>query len=100
MNHEAPGLDRTTRLAFDRNCLACQRTMLAWVRTGTALITFGFSIYSLPRIVTREQTSTYFLGPHLLALIMVVIGLVALLLATLEYRRNIRVLAAQYPGIQ
>ena len=30
---------------------------------------------------------------------MVVIGLVALLLATLEYQRNI-LLAAQYPGIQ
>jgi hypothetical protein len=31
---------------------------------------------------------------------MVVIGLVALFLATLDYRRNIRILAAQYPGIQ
>jgi hypothetical protein len=31
---------------------------------------------------------------------MVVIGLIALVLATLEYRRNIRVLTAQYPGIQ
>ena len=100
IHHEAPGLDRTTRLAFDRNCLACQRTMLAWVRTGTSLITFGFAIYSFPRIVARDQPYNYFIGPHLLALMMVVIGLVALLLATLEYRRNIRVLAAQYPGIQ
>ena len=72
LNHEAPGLDRTTRLAFDRNCLACQRTMHAWVRTATSLITFGFAIYSFPRIVARGQASSYFIGPHLLALMMVI----------------------------
>jgi putative membrane protein len=54
INHDAPGLDRTTRLAYDCTCLGYQRTMLAWVRTGTSLITFGFAIYSLPRIVTTH----------------------------------------------
>jgi uncharacterized membrane protein YidH (DUF202 family) len=32
------------RLALDNTCLGYERTMLAWVRTSIALITFGFSV--------------------------------------------------------
>ena len=99
VDRDAPRFDRTTGLAYERTHLAYQRTMLAWVRTGTSLITFGFAIYSFPRIVARAASTSYFIGPHLLALMMVVIGLIALLLATLEYRRNIRLLTVQYPDL-
>jgi uncharacterized membrane protein YidH (DUF202 family) len=33
--------DTTTLLAYDRTRPACERTMLAWVRTATALISFA-----------------------------------------------------------
>jgi putative membrane protein len=80
--------------------LAYERTMLAWVRTGTSLITFGIAIYSFDRIVTREESKSYSVGLHQVALMMVVIGLVALLLATFEYRLSIHVLTAQCPDIR
>jgi putative membrane protein len=94
-----PRLDRSTTLAYDRTRLAYQRTMLAWVRTGTSLITFGFAIYNFHRIATEGRQSGQLVGPHQFATIMVCIGLVALLLATFEYRQNIRALSDQYPDI-
>ena len=94
-------LDRSTTLAYDRTRLAYQRTMLAWVRTGTSLITFGFAIYNFHRIATgdRQSSSHQLIGPHGFATIMVSVGLVALLLATFEYRHSMRMLGAQYPNI-
>ena len=91
--------DRVTTLAYDRTRLAYQRTMLSWVRTGTSLITFGFAIYNFHRFVTGEQARDRILGPHEFATIMVAIGLVALLFATFEYRRDIRELRRQFPEI-
>jgi len=91
--------DRSTLLAYDRTRLAYQRTMLSWVRTGTSLITFGFAIYNFHLLVTGNQTSNHIIGPHEFALIMVAIGLVALLLAMFEYRRDIGELRRQIPEI-
>jgi putative membrane protein len=74
--------------------------MLSWVRTATALITFGFAVYNFHRIATGDQPSKRLIGPHEFALIMVGIGLVALLLAMIEYRRDIRTLSMQYPELR
>ncbi len=99
VEHDAPRLDRSTILAYDRTRLSYQRTLLSWVRTGTSLITFGFAMYSFHRVATGDEPRSYLIGPHQVALMMVSIGLVALLLATLEYRHNIRILSAEYPDI-
>lgn len=72
--------------------------MLAWVRTGTSLIGFGVAIYNFHRM-TGGQLGSYLIGPHEFALAMVGTGLVTLLLATIEYRRDIRLLSAQYADI-
>jgi putative membrane protein len=98
IERDGQGIDRNTKLAYDRTNLAYQRTMLAWVRTGTSLITFGFAIYTFHRIAKRDE-AVYLIGPHQFALIMVVIGLAALVLAMVEHRRNIRALRAQLPDI-
>jgi uncharacterized membrane protein YidH (DUF202 family) len=95
----APRPDRSTILAYDRTGLSYQRTMLSWVR-GTSLIAFGFAIYNFHRVLAGDQPSTHLIGPHEFALIMVGIGLVSLLLATLEYRRDIAILVAQFPEIR
>ena len=99
IERDAPKLDRNTILSYDRTRLSYQRTMLSWVRTGTSLITFGFAIYNFHRIATGDQASSHVIGPHEFALMMVGIGLVAVLLATFEYRQNIRMLSTQYPEI-
>ena len=100
LDQRAPSFDRTAILAYDRTRLAYQRTMLSWVRTATALITFGFAVYNFHRIAVGDHPSRRLIGPHEFALIMVAIGLVALLLAMIEYRRDIRALRTQYPEIR
>ncbi len=97
--HGAPALDDSTRLAFDRTRAAYERTMMSWIRTATSLITFGFSIYKFFQIETPATGQTNrLIGPREFALMLVSIGLISLLLATLEHRQNIRALGAQYAG--
>lgn len=95
----APGLDLSTKLAFERTRVAYERTMLAWVRTATSLITFGFSVYKFFQILREENGRTHHLiGARQFGLLLVSIGLASLALATWEYRQNIRMLGTQYEG--
>jgi len=99
--HSVPGLDLSTKLAFERTRVAYERTLLAWVRTATSLITFGFSVYKFFQIVREEGgRNNHLIGSRQFGLLLVSIGLASLALATVEYRRNIRMLGAQYLGAQ
>jgi putative membrane protein len=93
-------VDASTSLAADRNALALDRTLLAWIRTATALITFGFTIYKFFQLeISRaEPRPERLIGPRQFALLMIIIGLVSLALATVENRRDLMALHAQYPG--
>jgi putative membrane protein len=99
--HGTPPLDRSTQLVFERTRIAYERTMMAWIRTGTSLITFGFSIYKLFQLegLGHPQPGRI-IGPREFAFMLVSIGLISLLLATIEHRQNIRTLGAQYAGRQ
>jgi len=94
-----PQLDISTRLAVDRTRLAHDRNMMAWTRTSASLITFGFAI---DRFFENEMPATgrhsRFIGAHEFALLLIFIGLVSLLLATLEHRRSLKELIAKYGG--
>src|SRR5271155_1079836 len=93
--------DNNTRLAVERNRLAYERTMMAWIRTGISLITIGFSIYKFFQI-QHESTSTQtegFLGSANFGLVMIITGLVALLIAALENRRDMNRLKAEFPDV-
>jgi inner membrane protein YidH len=97
----APALDDSTRLAFERTHNSYENTMMSWIRTATSLITFGFSIYKLFQIEAPiAKSRNYLIGPREFAIALVCIGLLSLVLATLENRRNIRALGAQYAGRQ
>src|SRR5215467_3795852 len=96
----APRLDTSTKLAYDRTLLAYERTMMAWVRTAASLITFGFTIYKFFQIESEKIAERHrLIGPHEFSLLLVIIGLLSLLLATLEYRHNIKIIKTQYPGV-
>ena len=95
---DAPDLDHSTRLAVTRTRVAYERTMLSWVRTATSLITFGFGVYKFFQIERKPGAQGSIIGPEGFGLILVGIGLLSLLLATLEFRRNIRQLGTQYSG--
>jgi putative membrane protein len=82
-------------LARTRN--SYERTMMSWIRTATSLITFGFSVYKFFQIeVPRHTAQNRLIGPREFAFALVTIGLISLILATLEYRQSIRMLGSHY----
>jgi len=92
----ATTLDISTTLAYARTRAAYERTMMSWIRTGTSLITFGFSVYKFFQFDKPINVSEHRLvGPREFALTLVSIGLLSLVLATLEYRQNIRTLGEE-----
>jgi putative membrane protein len=82
----------TTQLALDRTWLAHERTLMAWVRTAGSMISFGFTIYKFFEFENGRGTKATqgWLTPRDFALILVGIGLVSLLAATFQHRRDIR----------
>jgi putative membrane protein len=92
----------STELAVERTRMAHERTLMAWVRTATSLISFGFTIYKFFQYL-RESSSTpppeYLLGPRSFAMLMICIGLVTLVGATIQHRRDMKALRAHYPKV-
>lgn len=75
-------------LAVDRTRLAHERTLMAWVRTSASLISFGFTIYKFFQYL-REQNQLAHerrFGPREFAMALVIIGLTALVIATIQHR--------------
>jgi putative membrane protein len=88
-----------TDLAMDRNYMASERTLMAWVRTSLSMISFGFTIGKLGKVLENIQ----FRGPlgnirtvsiESLAYYLVILGTVALLGATIQHWRRVRELRA------
>ncbi len=74
--------------------------MQSWIRTGSSLITFRFSIYKFFQIEDVVGTQrTRLIGPREFSMALVIIGLGAMVFATLEHRRNVRSLKDQYPDM-
>ena len=91
-------LNVSTKLAFDRTRVAFDRTMMAWIRTATSLITFGFSVYKFFQLeMERNMPNNPPIGPREFSLLMVVVGLISLMVGTVEHRRNMQSLLSQYP---
>jgi len=94
----APRLDRSTELAIARTRAAYERTIMAWIRTATSLITFGFSIYKFFQLETpRAEERKHLIGPRQFAIMLVSIGLISLVIATVENRQNLHTLGGM-PG--
>ena len=94
----AKPLDSGTRLAVDRTQLAHERTLMAWVRTATSLITFGFTIYKFFEFEAGRAVpgTSRVLSPRHFAMILIGTGLVALVFSTLEHHRSMKLLRAEY----
>jgi putative membrane protein len=83
----AANLPDATELALDRTDLAHERTLMAWVRTAVSLITFGFSIYKFFQFLREQQPGESvrrIFGPREFGLIMITIGVISLLFATMQ----------------
>jgi putative membrane protein len=74
--------------------------MMAWVRTATSLISFGFAIYKFFQIeIGKGDPDRHFIGPREFALIMIGIGLLSLLMATVQHRQDRNALRAMDPEV-
>jgi inner membrane protein YidH len=101
MSEKSP-LPDATRLAVDRTRMAADRTLLAWVRTSTSLISFGFTIYKFFQYLRESQKvePIGLLGPRGFALSMISIGVVVLVVATIQHRRDMKELRTEYGHVR
>ena len=88
------------RLALERTRAAYDRTMMAWIRTATSLITFGFGVYKFfqleLKVAGRENQR---IGVREFALLMVGAGVLAMVLGTVDHWRNMRGIRKQDPNL-
>ena len=90
----------STKLAYERTNLAHERNLMAWIRTATSLITFGFAIYKFFQLEVRApQRFQQIIGPREFAMVMIAIGLIALIVSTLQYWQYRKELKKQYPQV-
>ena len=90
-------LDANTRLAAERNRLAMERTLMAWTRTSTSLIAFGFTIYQIFRyLAASERLRDPYVSPQVFGVAMILVGLVALILGWIQHRQELKALKADF----
>ena len=80
-----------------RTRLSLERTMMAWLRTATALVGFGFAIVQyLDRLSQAPGTRAAYLpdAPRYLGLALIGSGVVALLISIWQYQWGIRYLSS------
>ncbi|HEY7168943.1 MAG TPA: DUF202 domain-containing protein [Candidatus Binatia bacterium] len=86
-------LDIPTKLSIEFSCLSAEYTWMAWVRTGTCLIAFGFLIYKFFQQFDRGEavvSAGSFFGAYEIALIMIGAGLGSVLGATVQHRASLK----------
>ncbi len=93
-------METSTKLAYDRTYLAHERTQMAWVRTSLALISFGFGIAKFYQYLQESQGERApHVGPRMVGMLMISIGLAALVLANVQHRRALAALHSECPGL-
>jgi len=90
-------LKLSDRLALERTVLAADRTLLAWVRTAVSLISFGFTIFKLLQYVQQENIANVVRPqtPRNIGIFMILVGIVPLLMAMIQYRHTLKRLQAK-----
>jgi putative membrane protein len=86
-------LNLTNELAKQRNRDAAERTLMAWIRTCLSLISFGFGLDKIIAAIDRAAASGDMQaqrGVQLVAAGFVLTGILAMVGATIQYRRELR----------
>jgi len=89
-----------TELAMGRTFMALERTLQAWIRTALSMISFGFTIGKLGTAYLHDIQvkgvlgGIHTLGIRSMAYFLVVLGTLALLGATVQYRLALQSLYA------
>ena len=85
-------LKRNEILALDRNYLASERTLMAWVRTALSMIGFGFTIYKFLEFIQEERKLDVLLpnAPRNVGLTLIGIGTFAVIVACIQHLKYIK----------
>jgi putative membrane protein len=78
-----------------RTRMSIERTLMSWVRTSTALIGFGFTIFQFLHRFNQTsgvEPAVHPMAPWVLGLGLIGTGIVALVIAVWEYRSLVRYL--------
>jgi putative membrane protein len=68
---------------------------MAWIRTSTSLIAFGFTIFKFFQYLATEEHRHTVVSPWIVGLLMIVLGLTALGLAWVQHRQATKALRAE-----
>ena len=87
--------DAPTHFAWLRTRMSIERTLMSWVRTSTALIGFGFTIFQFLYRFNKTpgvEAPEFPWAPWFLGLGLIGTGLVALIISVWEYQSLVRYL--------
>jgi putative membrane protein len=90
-----PELKLVDMLALDRNKLAAERTLMAWVRTSLSMISFGFTIYKFLQVIDEESNVPVLRpnAPRNVGLVLTGLGTFVVVVACIQhwnYVKNLR----------
>jgi putative membrane protein len=88
--------DPGTLLTMQRNALAADRTLLAWIRTALSMISFGFTLAKFFEYLAQDKGMpirgpmgrTW--APSTVGLTLVAMGIFSLLIAIYQHREAVR----------
>jgi putative membrane protein len=86
-------------LALDRNRLAAERTLMAWVRTALSMISFGFTIYKFLQVMQQESKVPMLRpnAPQNVGLTLTGMGTFVVVVAAIQHWTYVRNLRADQP---
>jgi putative membrane protein len=88
--------------AWIRTRLAIERTLMAWVRTSTALIGFGFTIVQFfERLQSTSGVAPALRpqAPRYLGLALIAAGILGLLISLWQYRKLLRYMKTEFGSL-
>jgi putative membrane protein len=85
---------RESHFSWLRTRLSIERTLMSWIRTATAMIGFGFTIFQFfERFKQQDATQPIAMVPsRIISIGLITAGTLALFIAVREYRRTLRYL--------
>jgi putative membrane protein len=93
-NSQQQPMDLATRLAIQRTRQAADRTLMAWMRTSTSMISFGFSISKLFETLKPITSPAHEIlndkGPFAVGALLIVLAIVFLVSASIEYQLELK----------